>query len=78
MLGEPKYRNGDKVSFEIDDRVWEGNVCIVDAYGTFEYLEDVSYDIMVDIGPKGELYLSIFRKVTLSRCCEFLGVYPTD
>ena len=53
MLGEPKYRNGDKVSFEIDDRVWEGNVCIVDAYGTFEYLEDVSYDIMVDIGPKG-------------------------
>jgi hypothetical protein len=52
MIGKPIYKIGDKVSFwfkEGDEKVTlEGEVYIVDAYGTFEQNEEPSYDIMVE------------------------------
>ncbi len=47
MLGNPKFDYGDKVKFEIDGKTKVGTIEIIDAYGTFFYNEDVSYDIMV-------------------------------
>ncbi len=54
MLGNPKFKRGDMVKFEVNDTNYEGSIYIIDAYGTFEYRTDVSYDIMVEKGPRGE------------------------
>lgn len=52
MLGKPKYKVGDSVFFKLyeDDKefIIEGKVYIVDAYGTFEQQNEVSYDIMAE------------------------------
>lgn len=48
MLGKPKYKRNDKVSFEVNDIVKQGYVYIVDAYGTFFQVDEPSYDIMVE------------------------------
>lgn len=52
MIGKPKYKEGDIVRFKVkingETEVKEGVVATVDQYGTFEYDQDVSYDIMVD------------------------------
>lgn len=59
MLGYPKYKKGDIVRFNTmsyDDVHHErepqpvksiGEIYIVDAYGTFEQNDEVSYDIMI-------------------------------
>ena len=47
MLGNPKYKYGEEVLFDIDGRSLKGRIYIVDAYGTFFDKSDVSYDIMV-------------------------------
>lgn len=47
MLGQPKYKRGDTVSFEMRGEVVAGEVYIVDAYGTFEQNEEPSYDVMI-------------------------------
>lgn len=47
MLGNPKFKRGDKVKFYINNQLVIGQVYIVDAYGTFEQDREVSYDIMV-------------------------------
>ena len=48
MLGNPKFSIYDLVRFKLDDGIErQGLVYVVDAYGTFEQNEDVSYDIMV-------------------------------
>lgn len=55
MLGKPKYKIGDLVSFSVvfqgEELNLTGTIEIVDAYGTFGYPEDVSYDIMVEDFP---------------------------
>ena len=48
MRGKPKYKVGDKVQFELNDRTYTGEVYIVDKYGTFFENDDVSYDVMVE------------------------------
>lgn len=48
MIGKPKYKIGDKVSFKLEDTIYTGYIHIVDAYGTFENSSDVSYDIIVE------------------------------
>ena len=49
MLGKPKYKLEDKVSFKLsDNKQLTGNIMIIDKYGTFEQNEDVSYDILVN------------------------------
>ena len=55
MLGKPKFKSGDNVSFKLKDTTYNGYIYIIDAYGTFEDDSDVSYDIMVEnCGPKKE------------------------
>ena len=46
MLGKPKFKRGDKVTFTLEDKEYQGEVYIVDALGTFFDKSDVSYDIM--------------------------------
>lgn len=54
MLGKPKFKLDDKVKFDIKykDKTYTlfGTIYIIDAYGTFEQNEEVSYDIMVKEG----------------------------
>ena len=47
MIGKPKFKYGDIVLFKIKETIYEGEIWIVDAYGTFEDDSDVSYDILV-------------------------------
>lgn len=47
MIGYPKYKVGDKVSFIVNKAVLHGDIYIVDRYGTFEDNTDVCYDIYV-------------------------------
>jgi ribosomal protein L21E len=49
MIGYPKYKVGDKVSFIVNKEVLHGDIYIyvVDRYGTFEDDTDVCYDIYV-------------------------------
>lgn len=46
MKGNPKYKYGDIVRFNIKNEVITGKVYIIDKYGTFEDNSDVSYDIL--------------------------------
>ena len=57
MVGQPKYKYGDKVSFKLDDKVKVGTIYIIDKYGTFFDDSDVSYDVMVE--PENCLYKHI-------------------
>ena len=45
MIGHPKYKLGDIVNFKCEDSVITAVVCVVDAFGTFEQNEEVSYDL---------------------------------
>lgn len=45
MIGKPKFKIGDKVSFKLEDKTITGEIHIIDPYGTFEDDSDVSYDI---------------------------------
>lgn len=47
MIGKPKYNVGDNVSFMLQDEKKNGEIYIIDKYGTFEDNSDVSYDILV-------------------------------
>lgn len=47
MVGKPKYKIGDNVSFTLENEIKQGEIYIVDKYGTFENDSDVSYDIFV-------------------------------
>jgi len=60
MLGKPKFNYGDTVKFKFDDETKVGTIEIIDAYGTFFYKEDVSYDIMVK--EENTLYKHIHEK----------------
>lgn len=48
MKGNPKYKVGDKVSFKFDTDILQGEIYVVDKYGTFFDDSDVSYDIYVE------------------------------
>lgn len=48
MKGKPQFKVGDKVRFFVQDTMYTGHIYIVDAYGTFDYPDDVSYDIMLE------------------------------
>jgi hypothetical protein len=47
MVGKPKYKIGDDVSFTLGNDIKQGEIYIVDKYGTFEDDSDASYDIFV-------------------------------
>lgn len=46
MLGKPKYNYGDRVKFNVNGEYKEGEIAIIDRYGTFFDDSDVSYDIL--------------------------------
>lgn len=53
VIGKPKYKLGDTVSFYLKLQngrtvICTGTIEIIDAYGTFEQSVQPSYDIMVD------------------------------
>ena len=54
MKGFPKYKIENKVHFEftVEDKKYseDGEVVVVDKYGTFEDDSDVSYDIILKDG----------------------------
>ena len=54
MRGFPKFNIGDKVHFEFiinDDKYSEdGEIVVVDKYGTWDDDSDVSYDIKLEDG----------------------------
>lgn len=47
MLGHPKYKVGESVEIHLRDEIIEATIAIVDAYGTFDYTKDVSYDCWI-------------------------------
>lgn len=48
MLGKPKYKEGDTVTFLWEGVTKTGGILIVDPWGTFHDPSDVSYDIVVE------------------------------
>lgn len=48
MIGRPKYKKEERVSFEFKGKKKSGFVYIVDAYGTDFPNKEPSYDIMVE------------------------------
>lgn len=49
QLGKPKYKIGEEVCFvcgKEGNQEAKGRICIIDAYGTWEQQEEVSYDIL--------------------------------
>ena len=45
MIGKPKFKLGDLVQFEWQGESIDGEVWVVDAYGTFFQTKEPSYDI---------------------------------
>lgn len=66
MLGKPKYKEGTTVKFIIGNKLKTGVIWVVDEFGTFDYKEDVSYDIMVE--SENCLYKHIPEKSVVQRC----------
>lgn len=82
MLGKPKYKVGDRVSFNIKLRGKEyiviGNVYIVDDFGTFLQTEEPSYDILSkeikdDMETSGDCLYKHVRESTVSRSKKEIG-----
>lgn len=47
VLGQPQYCVGDLVRIKVGEIEMDGNVYIVDSYGTFEQKVEPSYDVMM-------------------------------
>jgi hypothetical protein len=45
MIGKPKFKLGDWVAFNLQGETIEGEIWVVDAYGTFFQTKEPSYDI---------------------------------
>ena len=58
MIGNPKYKCGDKVRFTIKEGTFEGYVRIVDEWGTFENDTEPSYNILVEDFKGGQCIFS--------------------
>ena len=67
MLGKPKYKIDDVISFKLKNEDKEytltGKVYIVDKYGTFFDNSDVSYDIIVESGDYPIDYPCLFKHI---------------
>lgn len=66
MLGKPKYKEGTTVKFTFRNELKTGVIWVVDRFGTFDYKEDVSYDIMVE--SENMFYKHIPEKYVVQRC----------
>ena len=67
MVGIPKYKIDDVVSFKLVDEdkeyVMTGKVYIMDRYGTLLDSSDVSYDVMVESGDYPTEYPCLFKHI---------------
>lgn len=65
MLGKPKFKVGDRVTFVVkeEDKVYDviGEVAIVDEWGTFFQDKEVSYDILVE--RSGAPYPTLYKHI---------------
>lgn len=66
-MEKPKYNINDRVTFTIDNIVLTGTVFIVDAHGTFENPNEVSYDIMSVWEGKDTLFKHIGEHMILQK-----------
>ena len=66
-MKKPKYKINDRVTFTLDDKVITGTVAIVDAYGTFENPNEVSYDIIVVWEGRDTLFKDIGEHMILKK-----------
>ena len=64
MIGNPKFKLGDTVEFELEGRKYHGTIYIIDKYGTFENNSDVSYDIMVIDYGENHNHECLFKHIT--------------
>ena len=48
VIGHPKYKYDEIISFEIEGKIKTGKVYVIDSYGTFEQHIEPSYDILVE------------------------------
>ena len=63
MLGRPKFKVGDKVTFSLSDEKVSGEVAIVDAYGTWLIPDEPSYDIFKGDGDERVLVKHVRESV---------------
>jgi len=72
MKGNPKYKLGDRVKWKYpsEDFIYEGEIYIIDKYGTFENPTDVSYDIMADNDTHFKENMCLHKHVTESLIIE--------
>ena len=66
MLGKPRYKEGTTVKFIFRNQLKTGVIWVVDRFGTFDYKEAVSYDIMVE--SENMFYKHIPEKYVVQRC----------
>ena len=48
IIGQPKYKRGDVIRFWFGEKLKQGRIEIVDAWGTIEQSEEPSYDILCE------------------------------
>lgn len=46
MIGKPKFKYEENVTFQFGEQLKKGTIYIIDEYGTWDDRSDVSYDIM--------------------------------
>ena len=61
MLGKPLFKINEKVEVVLQDRVLEGKIEVIDAYGSLRYPDDVSYDIMINENGEDILYKHVLE-----------------
>lgn len=66
-MEKPKYKIDDRVTFTLGDKVIIGTIAIVDAYGTFENPNEVSYDIIAVWEGKDTLFKHIGEHLVLQK-----------
>ena len=66
-MEKPKYKIDDRVIFTLDDKAITGTVAIVDAYGTFENPNEVSYDIIAVWEGRDTLFKHIEEHMILKK-----------
>lgn len=74
MIGKPKFKLGEYVSFSFGDIHKEGVIYIIDKYGTIEDDSDVSYDILN--AEENILYKHINEKYVSKK--SFITLYKNE
>lgn len=71
MLGNPRFKEDDLVSFVFDNQVYTGSIAIIDRWGTCEQNEEVSYDVLVENYKGGKCLIKHLRESCLQTTTPF-------